>query len=266
MIIIPNPNIVIARGGADELYRLPSRVTPPTNDWRDQDGLDVDLSKPVWQPDTRSITVHVSPQAQSSLATRLIESPGVEVRVYKDLPPLSMRYVELDEYTHRGGLVDLPARMATATLKLAMDKPDKLLEGIAPTPWRSPYGRTHVSLQGQDLQELGIVVHRCYSSALAPHGRKEVLTYSSSHSSTLKLPEKHKTYRKARPIEVECSIVGETITKRMESYAALWAVLSAPGSLSLTTARGTVECYYKSMPGMRLLRNRLSLTIQFQEI
>lgn len=266
MITIPNPTLVIARGGADELYRLPSRVTPPTNDWRDQDGLDVDLSKPVWQPDTRSVTVHVSPQAQSSLSTLLMESPGMEVRVYKDLPPLSMRYVDLDEYTHRGGLVTLPTRMATATLKLAMDKPDKLLEGIAPIPRRSPYGRTHVSLQGQDLQELGIVVHRCYSSALAPHGRKEVLTYSSSHSSTLKLPKEYKTYRKARPIEIECSIVGETITKRMQSYAALWAVLSSPGPLTLTTARGSLKCYYKSMPDMRLLHNRLSLTLQFQEI
>ena len=40
--------IYFAREGKGDLYKLPPRKEPPTNNWQDESGLECDLSEPLW--------------------------------------------------------------------------------------------------------------------------------------------------------------------------------------------------------------------------
>ena len=105
-----------ARGGFAELYKLPTRREPLTNDWAEHDGLEVDLSEPVWEPHTLSVEIHVPSYELANLKQALkagivnLPIPGYYRRYLK------LRYVSSSEMAYRLG-------WHTMTLTFSNDDP-----------------------------------------------------------------------------------------------------------------------------------------------
>ena len=258
-----------ARGGKGDLYKLPPRKTPPTNDWGDLDGLEVDLSHPVWG----SITMDLSFVVGADASRRFTGDPGsvldpaawaaLSGNAPTEMIPVRHRLREVTAF-------HLHRRSSLAELTCSYEVPDPMevwalyeepsLPAV-PLPTLAPQ---RVTLSGVDLGEMGIGVLSYYDSALRPRSPKEgrYLADSIHRQGRILRPDKTPCLR-AGVVEVACVIPHGGDERRVQgSLAMLSALITKPGEQLLNGRK----CYYSEMTDCRLTRSRFYFTLRLQMI
>lgn len=246
-----------ARGGKGDLYKLPPRKTPPTNDWGDLDGLEVDLSHPVWGSLTMDLSFVVGADASRRFTGEpgSVLDPAAWAALSGDAPtemiPVRHRLREVTAF-------HLHRRSSLAELTCSYEVPDPMEvwalyeEPSFPAVTLAPQ---RVTLSGVDLGEMGIGVLSYYDSALRPRSPKEGRYLADSI---------HRQGRILRPDKTPClraGVVGDE--RRVQgSLAMLSALITKPGE-QLLNGRA---CYYSEMTDCRLTRSRFYFTLRLQMI
>lgn len=263
--MIPNLHVLID-DGMSGLFMLPTRKTPTTIDWPDEDGLEVDLSDPVWESPNLTMSMHVAPGADHEF-NELMLSAFVPVRLPNSFRVLKLRYLSASNLKYRGGYQRTSPKWATLDIELANDDPLQLLKDVAPAP-RPAHFESLVKLEGKDVSELGIVVSEVYNTASLTPSLKDMGIHESAYSNgrTLLKVEVAEPHKQARQIALHCSIAHDSTDELLGVLAALWAVVKKPQALTMETANQNIKCYYQSMTEVVYSETRLKFTLNFQEI
>ena len=231
-----------APSGGAELYRLPSRKDPPRNDWAERNGLEVDLSSPLWESFSISLEVQVPSGELQAFYDELYRG---EVQVPLPLHPdrkLRLRYSSLSELIYR-------RQWHTLALQMENDLPLQLLDGVTEPALSSGWDC--------DLLEVeGIMLEHVDSNLYAPAPLKKPWLYESDHSSErVLLSSNHK--RGAGSFYLQCVTLA-----RLGNLKALWQKLASPKPLVIADK----ACYYSSMSELSLVGHYLRFTLNFQMI
>lgn len=260
--MLPNPKMLIDRGH-EALLALPTRRTPLTIDWQDEEGLEVDLSTPRWEPATMTMTVHVAPGAERLFDDMMLSS-FVPMFVPGGLQVIKLRYLSAANLKYRGGYYRKAPKWVSIDITLVNDDPLQLLKGIKPKARPSKF-ESLITINGNDLSTLGVVVSEAYNTACLTPAVKEVVCHESTHATGRKVYDVP-LYRQVRQIALPCSISYDTTDELLGVLAALWEVVSKPGALTLGVAKRSVQCYYSSMTDLDYTTSRLKFTLNLQEI
>lgn len=263
--MIPNLHVLI-ENGMSGLFTLPTRKTPTTIDWLDEDGLEVDLSDPVWESPNLTMSMHVAPGAEQEF-NELMLSAFVPIRFPNSFRVLKLRYLAASNLKYRGGYHRKAPKWATLDIELANDEPLQLLKDVAPAP-RPARFVSLVKLEGSDLSELGVVVAEVYNTASLTHALKDMGVHESLYSTgrTLLKEKGAEPHKQARQIALRCSIGYDSTDELLGVLAALWAVVGKSTALTMETAAQNIKCYYQSMTEVVYTEKRLKFTLNFQEI
>lgn len=259
-------DIYFAREGKSDLYKLPPRKDPPTNDWLDEQGLEVDLSTPLWSSYTMelSFVVGVHTDRRHLGSPELLLDDEVKGILLQDKPSLYL------PYRHRLQSVtsfELHKRIAAAEIACAYEilDPREVWQRFsrAETPV-VPLMHQQVTINGRDLGTMGIGVVDYYDSALTPPPRKEGRRLSDSrYRSGRVYSDTPDLYTAPVEVRVECVIpYGHEESRIVSALSLLSREITAPGVQDLNGRKG----YYKEMQDCRLTGSRFSFTLIFQPI
>lgn len=266
-IHFPFSGVHIARGGANDLFLLPERRPPLTNDWAEHAGVEVDLSTPLWKPRTVEVEVHASPDAQGSISFALRRAFYTNVYVSTINSVFRLRYLDCVEYKHRGGYFVSPKRWATARIRFSNDDPLQLFEGVTAQAHKTNLISSHIRLNNVDLCEYGIVVRQAYNSLYTPSPIKQGLVVESEYRTGVKAWRTNYFESKSRTISLDCTLRADSPSALLQTYKALWEQLSRPEPLLLNSSL----CYYSSMSNLTVDHTltriaQISFTLNFQTI
>lgn len=261
--MIPNPKILV-ESGREALFALPARRKPPMVDWQDEDGLEVDLSTPLWMPSTMTMSMHVAPGADDYFNTSMM-SEFVPIFLPESYRYIKLRYVSASNLTYRGGFRRKAPKWATLDINLENDDPEQVIRGVVPSPIPARF-ESLVSLNGADLSSLGVVVSEVYNTALLPAELKEIPYWESEFATGRRLFPGAPRYKVSRPINLQSSISYTSTDDLLGVLSALWAIVSNPGAITMGVANQSVQCYYESMTDLDYTTSRLKFNLNFRTI
>lgn len=258
--------IYFARGGKSDLYKLPPRKDPPTNDWLDEQGLEVDLSTPLWSSYTMelSFVVGVHADRRHLGSPELLLDDEVKGILLQDKPSLYL------PYRHRLQSVtsfELHKRIAAAEIACAYEilAPEEVWQRFSNTESTvEPLMHQQVTINGRDLGTMGIGVVSYYDSALMPEELKEGKWLSDSlFRSGRELGSEKTLFTTPREVEVKCVIPYHQEERQLvASLSQLAKQLTKEGPQTLNGRNG----YYTRMEECKLTRSGLYFTLYFQMI
>lgn len=119
--------IVLLRGSYDSLLRPPKRKVSLTNNWQDQNGLDIDLTVPFWEEKEVELkflmtaTCETMWWAQYNAFFALIQAPLRHVLRIEELNmSFSFYYKEVTNYTQLTAIKDRTLVAAQFTVKIGI--------------------------------------------------------------------------------------------------------------------------------------------------
>lgn len=243
----------ILRGGSNDFLPFPARREPDQNDWAEFDGLDVDFSDLSFEAKKISVQLYISASTEALFLQRLNSfqtlnnQPGYRSIFVKEFNrTFSLRYLGCSQYSHKGGLAKAGKKSAKLTVEYMMDNPLQLFTAAVP-PVGS--GLTHVSLDGLDLGQYGIIVRDIYSTELNPGMKKAVLEQSVKSISGTLADVAGVGKRHAKQITIDCVMLADTLADFHLNYNALFNTLNVPMPIELSTRYADYNCYYRSMTG-----------------
>ena len=246
--------IYFAREGKGDLYKLPPRKEPPTNNWQDESGLECDLSAPLWASYIMELSfVLVNEQSLSLQALGTLIS--------KQFPLLAsnclLKEVSSFKLHKQTKAVELTCQYEVLDPMQVWQRFGKV-EGEVPK-----MSRQRVALNGTDLGAMGIGVVDFYDSFLMPEKPKEVRWLSeSSFISGRKLAKSTHLYTKPQEVQVQCVIPYSKEEQLTTPLSLLARELQKAGKQTLNDR----TCYYKEMTECKLTRSRFYFTLYFQII
>ena len=250
----------IERGGSDDFLSFPDRRKPDTNDWAEEDGLDVDLTDCYF--DAKKVRVKyviigsnetTFQQHLNSVAT-LHQQPGLRsvfVREYNRT--FQLRFVGFPDYKHKGGLFKPGQKTGKLTAEYMMDDPLQIFTEALLTPISTRDYLTQIKVNHFDLSEFGIVVREAYSTAIRPHSVKSVLE-RTIHNVNGNIADIGATPKKvARQTTIDCTMLAGTLNEFYVNWNALFNNMrvEAPIRLEVTQSGITRECYYVKMTNFK---------------
>lgn len=245
--------VYFAREGKGDLYKLPPRKEPPTNDWQEEWGLECDLSTPLWASYPIEISFVVKDYNTLQPSSELMANCSSLIPHKHRLQSVSSfeihRSINTVELTFQYEVLD-PMEVWQRFNQVNGTVPQMPLQKVA--------------LNGTDLGAMGIGVVDFYDSFLMPEKPKEERWLSnSSFKSGRLLSESPSPYTRPREVAVECVIPhqGEE-TLLVTSLSRLSQELQKEGSQTLNGR----PCYYREMGECRLTRSRLYFTLHLQLI
>ncbi len=246
--------ICFAREGKGDLYKLPPRKEPPTNNWQDESGLESDLSAPVWA----SYIMELSLVLVNEQSLSLQELGSL---ISKQFPLLSsnclLREVSSFKLHKRAKTVELTCQYEVLDPMKVWQRFEQV-EGEVPK-----MSLQKVALNGTDLGAMGIGVVDFYDSFLMPDTPKEGRWLSeSSFISGRKLTKSTDLYTKPQEVQVQCVIPYSREDQLTTPLSLLARELKKVGEQTLNDR----SCYYKEMTECKLTRSRFYFTLYFQII
>ena len=246
--------IYFAREGKGDLYKLPPRKEPPTNNWQDESGLECDLSAPLWASYIMELSfVLVNEQSLSLQALGSLIS--------KQFPLLTsnclLKEVSSFKLHKRTKAVELTCQYEVLDPMQVWQRFGQV-EGEVPK-----MSLQNVALNGTDLGAMGIGVVDFYDSFLMPEKPKgERWLSESSFISGRKLAKSTHLYTKPQEVQVQCVIPYRREEQLTTPLSLLARDLQKAGKQTLNDR----TCYYKEMTECKLTRSRFYFTLYFQII
>lgn len=246
--------IYFAREGKGDLYKLPPRKEPPTNNWQDELGLECDLSSPLWASYIMEFSfVLVNEQSLSLQALGSLISKQFPLLasncLLKEVSSFKLhKQTKAVEFTCQYEVLD-PMQVWQRFGKVEGEVPKMSIQKVA--------------LNGIDLGAMGIGVVDFYDSFLMPEKPKDERWLSeSSFISGRKLAKRNDLYTKPQEVQVQCVIPYSKEEQLTTPLSLLARELQKAGKQTLNDR----TCYYKEMTECKLTRSRFYFTLYFQII
>lgn len=246
--------IYFAREGKGDLYKLPPRKEPPTNNWQDELGLECDLSAPLWASYIMELSfVLVNEQSLSLQALGSLIS--------KQFPLLATNCLLKEVSSFK---LHKQTKAVELTCQYEVLDPMQVWQRFRQEEGEVPkMSIQKVALNGIDLGAMGIGVVDFYNSFLMPDKPKEVRWLSeSSFISGRKLAKRTDLYTKPQEVQVQCVIPYSREEQLTTPLSLLARELQKAGKQTLNDR----TCYYKEMTECKLTRSRFYFTLYFQII
>jgi len=251
---IADLGMFILRGGDNDLIAFPSRKEPPSNDWYELDGLDVDLSEVYFNAKKVTIKFYLAAETSEEFTANmnafrhLITSSGYKSIYIREFnKTFRLRYISCSQFTFRGGLIKPACKCAELDIQFSDDDPCAIFDGTL-VPVSQKENDTYVYLNDIELKAFGITVKNIYNTALQLAEAKDALTITNARrNGQIVYPG---STLKSKKITIECVMQAATLAEFYTNYNALFNNLSLAEALSLKIADGNdVSCYYSNMTG-----------------
>ena len=250
---IANLGMFILRGGDNDLIAFPERKEPKSNDWFEQDGLDVDLSEIYFNAKKVTIKCYLNAATTHDFLTNLnafkalitsSENKSIYLREFNKT--FLLRYVSCQQFTFKGGLIKTPPKSAEIDVQFSDDTPLLMFDRTITAPISTKIMPTYVYLNDIELKNFGVIVKNIYDSALQFSDSKEGIIITQERNSGQVVYPSSKL--KSKKITIECAMLADTRDEFYTNYYALFNQLTILQALQLRLADGTTRnCYYSSM-------------------
>lgn len=252
--------ILIDKGGHNDFLVFPSLVQPESNDWLEEDGVEVDLSEPKLDTKEISISFYASKSAEDVFDfIEFISSPGYHIF---RIPFLGGREWKLRLNSHNSN--KSYSHSATFTLKFFDDFPARKPEFAIPGTGKVILPLSLYEIDGIPLSEYGVVVLK---------GKDEIF---KSPVAKANMSNKIKTADgqiydadllvfSSKDVTLNCSFVADNIDKFWECYDAFFNALIKPEERTLYVDYTSEEypCYYKKSSGFKILSLSEKVVVEF---
>ena len=251
----------ILRGGDYDFLSFPDRKTPPSNNWHELNGLDVDLSEVYFKEKKVTVRFYIAAdtgtQFEYNLNTfySLVSSPGYKQLYSREFgKTFSLRFVSCPSYEHAGGLYKKGRKRGEVSVEFSMDNPLQIFTGsknLIPSNGRG--SRTYVRINNIDLSDFGIIVNQCYNSVLKLPSVKKPLVRSLERKTGLTAFTPSQSVFDVKTITIDCTMTAASREDFYYNYEALFNNLSIKNAVRVTNFTGDDLCYYNSMSGFEKL-------------
>jgi hypothetical protein len=247
----------ILRGGYNDLLTFPAFKELPSNDWAEEDGIDVDLSEPAFE--SREISIPFIASKAADLIY-FLSAPGYHLL---HIPPLERIYtVRLIGQSEHEAF----ARVTAFTLRFAQDVPVRpQVDPDAPAPDPGlPVFDSKYEIDDIPFCDYGITVLEAKNDLLKSPPVKANLSRSIQTGDGRIYDADHLVFQ-SKEATFRCSLNAVSMTKFWQCYDAFFAALTAPNERELY-ADHTGEiypCFYKSTSGWTLHKSPSKVIAEF---
>lgn len=250
----------IVKGGDYDFLSFPERKDPLINDWFEEDGLDVDLSEVFFEAKKVSVKYYLSATDATLFNQRLnafemlhYQTGYRQIYVREFDRTFSLRFKEISDYKHKGGLAKSGKKSAFITVDYMMDDPFQSFEPNAPSsPISTRANLAQVKLNTYDFSKFGIVIQDAYSSALKIRAPKLGLALAFERRTGLLSDMDYVPSKRGRQITIACTMLANSTAEFQSNYNALFNQVRITEALEIELPNTTViNCYYKRMADFR---------------
>lgn len=250
--------IYILRGGADELLRFAERREPDSTSWYERDGIDVDLSTPLFKAVEVEVTYIVLADAYLTYeeclsGVRNVHRQGLNTIEIDGYGSFEVQLQSFTSMRHKGGIAQDARKKGEITVSYLM--PNPLARYTKIQPGEAFKFKALNALNDRDLSEFGIAVQELYDSTLKPLSCKQGLVRDLPHLSGV-IAYSNSSATESKEIVLSGEILASTPEGLVGNLQALWQEVSQPGALKLTTPGGSFNCYYTSMSSLQRKNTR----------
>ncbi len=236
--------VAIANGGLNSVVSWPPLKTPPSNDWQEFDGLELDLSAPVLNVQDISLPfVAVGMFARPSAFIAMLTEGSYHRFHWPELGLMkSLRLVQQSAY-------DYSARLATFTLKLTCDRVPDFDATLTCTPVRCVADTDDYTLDGVNFTNYGVRVlmgtlgELTHQPDVKPHLLRNIPTQPGA------VYDGEGDVRfKVRDAKINCLARADCIEDLWRNMSCLLRDLTKPGerTIGIKVIESAVKCHYKS--------------------
>lgn len=244
----------ILKGGDVDLLSFPDRKNPPTNDWFENDGLDCDLSEVFFEAKTVKIKYYITAATTTEFNQRLNAFDMLHKQTgYRQLyiadfnRTFELRTLEFLKLDHKGGLARTGKKSAEIEVSYSMDNPLQYFTSAVLVPTLNRANVSHVSLNGYDFSQFGVVIQQAYNSIVIPASPKLGTVNSSNFANGQTADVNYVPKKRSRKLTIECTLLSNTYAEFETNYMALFNQLTKPGQIEISYVNGTIPCYYSAM-------------------
>ncbi len=241
----------ICRSGDNDFISFPQRKDPPENDWPEEDGAEVDDSDPVFHAKKVTVKYYLKGD-QITFINRLSgfvdlhrQSGYRSIYVREFNKTFLLRFIEISGYEQKHGFSLSGEKSAYIDVTYSMDDPLQFLNPLIVLPEGGRSINTHVTINGLDLAEFGIIVNSIYPSALK-FGVREGVTAESQYRSGLTADVAFAPKWRKHPVKIECTMILSGRGEFMTNYTALFNILSG-NIITLGIPLMELQCYFAGM-------------------
>ncbi|MDN4753834.1 hypothetical protein QYZ87_04715 [Porphyromonadaceae bacterium W3.11] len=241
--------IYYAVGGYADLFKFPPRKKPLTNNWNDEDGLEVDLRVPLWDIYNVELRVVYYPNAYS-LIDRMSDKLGDKA---KYLIPVS-----ISNHTYK-----YHVKISEATIIYQCIKPIEFWQDLSyERGSHRKYDVQDHTLNDIKLGDMGILVNEVWDDLKFPQLYKEHdYGCNSLDLSGVEVYQQNKK-KKTREIAARCTIPFSDKYQLLGALAKLAEQVTQPDEQKFDGMQG----YYTRMDECSITRNKFEFTFNFQLI
>lgn len=247
----------VTRGGYGDLLAFPALVDPDTNDWPEEDGVEVDLSEPRLQVKEIAISFMANnPGKDAADFIAYLSAPGYHtLRV-----PSLQRDWRLRLAKHPANKVHATA--SEFSLQFVVDKPVRPSVAL-PDP--GLYVRDcGYELDGVSFADYGVVVDAARDSLLKAPAAKQNLARKVSTADGQLYDADHLVFE-SKEVVFKCHFNAVSIPAFWACYDAFFGALIQPEERFLYWDYASEEypCYYKKSSGFKVLSLSGPVVIEF---
>ncbi len=241
----------ILKGGDNGFISFPSAKAPPTNDWPEEDGLEVYLGNRVFNEKNLTVRYRLNGD-ETTFKSRLdafkslhFQAGYRQIYVREFEKTFSSRFSGISGYSQRRGFSRNGDNSCVIEVDYIMDDPTQFLV-LATEPANEGLDSTKVVLNSVDLANFGIIVRDIYSTGMRGSAKKP-LVYSSAHANGVAADTAYSPLKSFPLLTIKCSMSAPDKATFWQNYNTLWWVVNSGISLSMVAAEETYLCYYSAM-------------------
>lgn len=253
-IDIATLGMLILRGGDYDLLSFPARKPVPTNDWFEEDGIEVDLSDVAFSEKEVALKCYLKGVSTLDFLTKLtalkniLIAPGMRSLLISTMnKTFSLRFKGFQDTQLSGGLVKSGSTSAKFAINFSMDDPLQIFSesNVVPTGIAE---NSHVKINGYDLSRFNIIVRQVYNSAFQ-FLIKEGMSNTNEVTSGKVVDTNFAAKLASKQISIVCSMICPSLDNFYANYSALFnnIRLAEPLLVSFTGSNAEMSCYYSRM-------------------
>lgn len=260
-IDIANWGMFIIRGGDSDFLSFPDRKDPSSNNWKEYDGLDIDLSEIFFNAKKVNVKFFIKADTGDEFLYRLnsfyelISTPGTISLYSREFQKtFQLRFISCPDYNHRGGMYKDGRKQGVLMVEFSMDNPLQLFTNHNRLEPIGSGKRQLVEINGYDLGKFGIIVNECYNTILKLPVIKSPLVQSFERATGLFPSIPSKNTFEAKQVIVDCTMRANSKDEFYQNYEALFNNLTKDEAIQLSTFSSDSQAYYSSMQNFEKLK------------
>lgn len=232
--------VYVTEGGYNGLIAFPTLKNFDSNDWAEEDGIEVDLSSPALASKEFTIKFAATDESKISSFVALLADKAYHVFIFAEIERiLTLRLVSQPNMT-------IAMNMGIFELRFSDDFPIRNYNYTAPVSRLVP--NTGYTIDGVDTSEYGMhILEGSKAEVLKSPAVKKNLTCDVSRENGVSYDDMIVAFQQ-KDVKLNCLMRAENLTEFWRNYYALLYNLVLPGERLLNTDYTNCEypCYYKS--------------------